>query len=305
MILGENIGSVYSNGREIQRVFSKGKLVWEKENYSIIPFTVKALVSNVSIWISTYEHTSPPTVRYSKNGGDWTTKSVNLIKLNNKGDTVSITSKDLYYVEITGKSEIYGNVMSLLYGDNFKGQTVWTRDYSQDGYTDFEEHCGLFQNSDITSAENLILPARTLSDFAYANMFRGCSLLTIAPKLPATNLSDGCYMSMFKGCSLLTTAPYLPASVLKLYCYGGMFLNCRKLNYVKCNATSISINNVNLGWRDCFLAYDIDPSTGSMRGYKWLENVSSSGTFVCKKINGGKNPIEDYIPSTWTVEYLD
>ena len=33
MILGENVGSVYSNGREIQRVYSYGKLVWKKKEF--------------------------------------------------------------------------------------------------------------------------------------------------------------------------------------------------------------------------------------------------------------------------------
>jgi hypothetical protein len=296
MILGENIGSVYSNGREIQRVFSKGKLVWEKENYNIIPFTVKALSRNVKIWISGYGYTTAPTFKVSKNGGEWITAASGAkgTTLENIGDTVSITSKDIYYIEIEGKSEIYGNVMSLLYGDNFKGQTVWTRDYSKD------EYGGLFQNSDISSAENLILPARTfLSRCAYKNMFRGCSLLTIAPKLPSTNLSDGCYMFMFRGCSLLTTAPYLPASVLKANCYGGMFLNCTKLNYVKCNATSIS-SDVNLGWSQCVSSYETNPSTGVMSTNDWLKNVSSSGKLVCKE----GSEIKKYIPSTWSVEYL-
>ena len=32
MILGENIGSVFNEGKEIQRVYSLGKLVWEKKN---------------------------------------------------------------------------------------------------------------------------------------------------------------------------------------------------------------------------------------------------------------------------------
>ena len=56
MILGENIGSVYSTGRGIKKVYSYGKLVWEwKQNddidYSLIPFTVKAIDDAVSVYL--------------------------------------------------------------------------------------------------------------------------------------------------------------------------------------------------------------------------------------------------------------
>lgn len=36
-------------------------------------------------------------------------------------------------------------------------------------------------------------------------MFNGCTSLTTAPELPATTLAQGCYSNMFKGCSSLNT----------------------------------------------------------------------------------------------------
>lgn len=195
---------------------------------------------------------------------------------------------------------ITGNIMSLLFGDNFVGKTDLT------GY-DYA-FCYLFRDcTTIQSAENLILPATVLTNSCYANMFYGCTSLTSAPELnatnlvdwcyanmfwyctnltsvpvllPATTLTNGCYNSMFRDCTSLTTAPELPATTLVKSCYGQMFENCTSLNYVKMLATDISeysyLNN-------------------------WVKNTSSTGTFV--KADGVEIPTgTSGIPEGWTVE---
>ena len=77
MILGKNIGSVFSKYHEIQRDFSKGKLVWEKRpiDYRQIPFTVKAIDDKVSISIYGSEPNIRLYYRFSINGGEWQQKS--------------------------------------------------------------------------------------------------------------------------------------------------------------------------------------------------------------------------------------
>ena len=109
-----------------------------------------------------------------------------------------------------------GNIMSLLYGDDYKGKKVFPSGSDNNFYN-------LFNNCSIVSAEDLILPATTLADFCYGNMFTGCTSLTTAPVLPATILADNCYDSMFQNCTALVTAPALPATTLANYCYGAMF----------------------------------------------------------------------------------
>ena len=90
---------------------------------------------------------------------------------------------------------------------------------------------GLFDNCTVlTSAPDL--PATTLADNCYSNMFWGCSSLTTAPELPATTLADNCYSNMFWGCSSLTTAPELPAKTLAKNCYSNMFCECTNLKSV-------------------------------------------------------------------------
>ena len=114
-----------------------------------------------------------------------------------------------------------GNVMSLLYGDNFKGKVDLT---GKDGAFAY-----LFTNTNLVSAENLSLPATTLAQGCYQDMFNGCTSLTTAPELPATTLAGSCYSFMFSGCTALTTAPVLPATTLASSCYLGMFRGCTAL----------------------------------------------------------------------------
>ena len=119
-----------------------------------------------------------------------------------------------------------GNVMSLLYGDDFKGETT----LGEDGI-----FCWLFYDYDeektcsIINAKDLSLPATTLTEYCYGGMFADCTSLTTAPELPATTLANSCYGSMFKDCTSLTTAPELPATTLADYCYGDMFNYCTSL----------------------------------------------------------------------------
>ena len=70
------------------------------------------------------------------------------------------------------------------------------------------------------------LPATTLQSYCYYSMFQGCTGLTTAPTLPAITLTNNCYQSMFQGCTGLTTAPALPATTLTTICYANMFQGC-------------------------------------------------------------------------------
>ena len=116
--------------------------------------------------------------------------------------------------------DVYGNIMSLLHGDNYKNVSTITTEWA---------FYALFSASRIKDAANLILPATTLANYCYAHMFSGCTALTTAPELPATTLNSNCYLSMFRGCTALTTAPELPATTLASNCYLSMFNGCKAL----------------------------------------------------------------------------
>ena len=122
----------------------------------------------------------------------------------------------------TGQFDVEGNPMSLLYGDDFKGQTSLT---GKDNYFRF-----LFNGcTNVVSAKNMSLPATTLGNNCYGGMFNHCTSLTTAPALPATTLGNSCYSGMFEGCTSLTTAPELPATTLTSACYQYMFQGCTSL----------------------------------------------------------------------------
>jgi len=152
---------------------------------------------------------------------------------------------------------------------------------------------GLFAGTKVTDSDlqnilpinpstgNYWLPATTLEDYCYSNMFYNCSSLVTAPELPATTLKTSCYSWMFSGCTSLVTAPELPATTLANFCYGSMFYGCKKLNYIKCLATDISATSCT---------------------NNWVTNVASSGTFVKNVSMSSWTTGTSGIPSGWTVQ---
>jgi hypothetical protein len=136
------------------------------------------------------------------------------------GDTVGS------FFSSTCEFDAQGNVMSLLYGDDFKGKTTIENDYAFVYlFSDYDEE----NECKVVNARNLSLPATTLAAGCYSYMFNGCTSLTSAPQLPATTLAAGCYSYMFNGCTSLTLAPKLPATTLAEYCYSNMFRGCTNL----------------------------------------------------------------------------
>ena len=251
MILGENIGSVFNEGKEIQRVYSLGKLVWEKKEYSEMPFTVKATRNGVSVALRNLNNA---VIKYSINGGEWkeavgntSIEGLTIAELN-KNETVSIATTDTINCFIYGNTaDVYGNIMSLMYGEDFIDQTVWTKTYSS--YTS-ESRMGFFGGSangfdvgsSIVNAENLILPATSLATGCYHSMFANCQGLKKAPKLPATSLANGCYAYMFAHCDDLTTPPELPATSLSYRCYYNMFYHSGVITAPELPATTLAEN---------------------------------------------------------------
>lgn len=166
---------------------------------------------------------------------------------------------------------VSGNIMSVLHGDNFIGQTTLTVNYQ------FEKL--FYECTSLRDASNLILPATTLTSGCYYQMFYGCTSLVNAPVLPATTLSVDCYSDMFHGCTSLVNAPVLPAPTLTQRCYMQMFYGCSSLRYIKCLATDISASV---------------PTT------YWVSGVASTGTFVMPSFVPWTRGTSG-IPTGWTV----
>lgn len=229
-------------------------------SYSGQYFTFEALEDGTFSFISF----SNDNISYSIDSGNtWNTLASNTNsptvtagnKIMWKSTLASVSSSGIGRFTSTGRFNVEGNTMSLLYEDNFENQI------SLSGKTKVFEY--LFSTcTGITSAENLVLPSTTLTTDCYHGMFWDCTNLTTAPVLSATTLGSRCYGRMFMGCTSLTTAPDLPAITLVSDCYEYMFYGCTSLNYIKCLATNVS------------------GASATEHTENWLYNVSSTGTFV-------------------------
>lgn len=174
----------------------------------------------------------------------------------------------------TGKFNVSGNIMSLLYGKNFEGKLILPQ---RGAFWRLFSGC-----SKLISSEDLLLPATTLTDSCYYFMFSACISMTKTVKiLPATTLKNGCCYRMYNYCPALLEAPELPAETLVTNCYAYMFTNCNKLAYVKA----------------MFLT---EPSTSYTNA--WLSNVAASGTFVKNTAATWDVSGSSGIPTGWTVE---
>ena len=192
--------------------------------------------SNIIRWKS-YASSNTKTISVSTdNGTTWTsytssTAGTTLATLNNgdklliKGNNTSYSSSQYNCNSFTSSKKCYveGNIMSLIYSDNFVNQTRLYNSYAL---------AYIFQNMYyLTSAENLILPA--------------------------TIISSNCYEYMFDQCWALVTGPELPATTLKQQCYQYMFNGCRNLNYIKCLATTWASNAI------YYWVYNVQTSSGT------------------------------------------
>ena len=177
-----------------------------------------------------------PSIDYSTdNGNTWQTvindgSSHSTLVTLNQGETVMWKGPNNTgycdpmntYVNVSfassGRFDVSGDIMSLLAG-------------YESGTASLSVYCfsGLFYGGNIVDASLLQLPAATLADGCYNEMFYGCSLLTSAPALPATTAVLSCYSNMFGYCTSLTSAPALPATTLAPACYQYMFRDCTSL----------------------------------------------------------------------------
>ena len=167
---------------------------------------------------------------------------------------------------------------------------------------------GMFKNSNVTNAEDLIINADSGVSCQYYAMFSGCTMLRTPPReitskgfvypycfadmfkgsgvwsIPNINITamDGdTFINAFMGCNGLNRVT-LPNITLSDRCYAQMFANCENLVYVDIQSTTLakyslykmfknctSLISVHLAWR-----YGSKPVGATD---EWLYNVGPSG----------------------------
>lgn len=228
-------------------------------------FRIRATVNDTKIKFNYFAESDG--IKYSKDGGrNWIpyTTQEN-ITLENVGDEICVIGNRTNYKNAKADNDDYGspkdkpifwadklctisgNIMSLLANEEL----------SVDAFN------GAFSNGkntaltyiDIDPEHPLLLPVTSsLPQKCYKGMFRKCTFLQHAPHLLLENLADAgdeCYSGMFRGCErLLDVHCYIDAS------YPEIDLE---------QANEASYNNSRL--KNIF--------------DKWMEGISTSGTFYC------------------------
>ena len=305
--------------------------------YSSEAFTITS-TGSTSVSIKRYGSSANITLEYRKGTGSWTEYTINntdksVVNLSNgeyiqfragAGGNKSFSnsiSTYYYYINVIGEGTVNlsGNIMSLLDRS--------LRKASVPNYA-FCRFC--YNSNKIVDASNLKLPATTLAESCYYQMFYNCTSLTTAPELPATTLANKCYYLMFSGCESLTTAPDLPATKLAEYCYQAMFYDCTSLTtapklpantlanfcyysmFSGCTsltkapdlpAKTLAKGCYSYMFKNCsslnyikMLATDISADSCLS---SWVLNVSATGTFV--KSSSASWDKTGVVPSGWTV----
>jgi hypothetical protein len=305
---------------------------WDCTDYSAMYFTIHSLEDSNDIYIKRNTQTGNTEYYSVDSGTTWSTmpsgSGAKKITTLNSGDTMWIKCTTSKWATAYDKNntlystkniKVYGNIMSLLYGDNFTGQTT----VGAFGL------CGIFfgtsatgtSNTKIVSAKNLVLPATTLNTSSYNGMFRGCTNLVDCPRLlPATTLYQDTYSSMFEGCTSLVEGPEIMATTIanngSTSCMQRMFCMNRgsKVTAAMTKGPVLRIVNpttANNTYQQLFCGngnlteVTILAEGSNLSFANWLQNTASSG--VIKKLSAttlANNSVNGK-PSGWSYENID
>ena len=307
----------YLGSTEIAEVWLGNVLIYPENtvDYSKQYLTFEVVEGGTIEFEATDESVSK-TISYSLDNGKTWTDLTSSTSYQSMGGTLSVGDKMLvkgindtyasndlgYYNHFisTAKINVYGNIMSLISGDNFVDNKTLTQ------INTF--YCLFSNNSKLLSAKNLILPSTTLTNYCYSHMFYNCTNFTTAPKLlPATTLANYCYYGMFTDCTRLTSAPELPATKLASSCYSNMFENCYSLvNAPELPATELESNCYSYMFINCrslnYIKAMFKNTPNTSYTYNWVDGVASTGTFVKNATATWNITGVNGIPSGWVIK---
>jgi len=242
-----------------------------------IPLTFVAQSSGAAVKLEERGGTGPTVnLQYKTANSSWTSYTEGDIIPVNEGDYVQFKGDNSTFAYdpwsgrhsfvTSGTFALSGNVMSLL------DSTLESRTISAE-YALY----GMFGGTGITRAP--LLPASSLYDGAYFDIFNGCSGLLSGADLPATYVPRAAYQNMYWGCDHMTYGGHIYGTSF----YGGadlgsMFRNCSMLSCVQVDFTQ---------WD-----YDVSPD--------WMYGAGNgTGNFICPSSLDDQRG-DSYIPYDWT-----
>lgn len=166
--------------------------------------TVSYSIDGGETWVDTnhvYYSTSKRITTPSLNAGDkviWKCISSNGAFSESYGAPCNFSS--------TGNCNIYGNILSLVYGDNFIG-----KDSITDGYQTFR---GNFKSGmKCVSAENLIIPISVIKQSVCINLFQNNTIVEKGPVIISSDIQSQALNAAFSGCTSLASLAILADTV--------------------------------------------------------------------------------------------
>ena len=281
-------------------------------------FTIESLADSNTIKIGKNQSPANLSLSYSVDDGEtWTDLAISAgrdFTTINTGDKIMFkgvndrfaSAWNAYYRFYSSKNfNVYGNAMSLLFGDDFINNSEF-----KTGTT--YNLCGLFYGTTtLIDASNLILPATICTEDCYNGTFRGCTNLTTAPQLPATQSARECYSSMFEGCINLEVAPEINLVNMSELSCKRMFCMDRNKKITTPKMTKSPILHCATGASGCYeemfkgngnlveitcLATTYDNNSRS----NWVTNISDTGIFYKYSHANWQFGTSD-VPNNWTI----
>lgn len=225
-----DISTCYLGNVVPEKVLLGSDVIWPTIDYSQIPLTFE-IISGGAIWWKRVggSSTDARTIQYSKDDGQtWTsitsTTGDGVAIMVSAGDKVMVkgTNSTYFYsaasnrfgLNSTCKTKVYGNILSLIYGDNYVNETELPSGNTANKQDNFKRL--FYECTGLTDVQNIVMPANTKQE---------------------------CYSEMFYGCTNITKTPVLPAPVVAAGAYYEMFMGCTNLNHIKCLATSLAASS--------------------------------------------------------------
>ena len=200
------------------------------------------------------------------------------------------TNYTLNQFRFSGPVYCGGNVMSLLYGDKFRGRKDIVNEFAL---------CRLFADNGANLLSTPILPAikhvpnlpaKIVPNGSYARMFYGCTSIKQASDLPATRIGVRSYYEMYQGCTSLVDPPTIYAMMAMAGSFAYMFCDCSSLNHLSIRTTNTNNGSTETQWPCTYMLYGTAPNGV-------LQYLSSSNIKTQYTTNTG---VKTIMPTTWT-----
>lgn len=190
-----------------------------------IKFNYNYSDSGIEYSLDEGQHWTQYTTQFILNAGQVACIRGNRTNYKNAGSDQWETPTNKPIFEADKKCYISGNIMTLLKNEELV-ESAFQGAFSRGGTA--------ITYIDIDPDADLILPATTLADQCYMQMFRNCTSLTKAPVFTAEVVGIKCCYNMFRQCSSLENVGgiSLPAMTLAEDCYRELFRQCTKLTSV-------------------------------------------------------------------------